>query len=106
MRLRELYIYKDDLPVVNGPYIMSSGENWSLDTTLVPSIAAACTHVAATMRPDLCEDTRILDSYIDGRFDFQNGVRIEKGHIPLPSGPGLGVTPDMTRLGLLIANLS
>lgn len=62
-------------------------------------IAAACTQIAATMRPDLCEGAWIAAPYIDGNFDPENGIRIEGGHINRPTGPGLGVTPDISLLG-------
>ncbi|MCE2565217.1 mandelate racemase/muconate lactonizing enzyme family protein [Komagataeibacter sp. FNDCF1] len=67
-------------------------------------IAAACTHVAATMRPDLCEGAWVAASYIDGNFDPENGIRIEGGHIRRPTGPGLGVIPDATLLGPPLAS--
>lgn len=39
MRLSEIHIYKHDLPVKDGPYRMSHGEVWALDTTLVRLVA-------------------------------------------------------------------
>ena len=35
MRLREIHVYKHELPVKNGPYVMANAKVWSLDTTLV-----------------------------------------------------------------------
>lgn len=35
MKIRELHVYRHELPVKNGPYTMASGAVWSLDTTLV-----------------------------------------------------------------------
>jgi len=61
-------------------------------------IAAACTQIAATQRPDLCEGAWLAAPYIEGNYDPENGIRIEGGHIRRPSGPGLGVVPDETRL--------
>lgn len=57
-------------------------------------IAAACTHIAATVRPDLCEGAWLAAPYIDGHYDPKNGIRIEDGHIALPKTAGLGVTPN------------
>jgi len=57
-------------------------------------IAAACTHIGATVQPRLMEGAWLAAPYIDGHYDSRNGIRIEGGHIRLPDGPGLGVVPD------------
>lgn len=62
-------------------------------------IAAACTHIGATVQPRLCEGVWLAQPYIEGNFDSENGVNIEGGHIRLPSGPGLGVVPDEAQFG-------
>ena len=62
-------------------------------------IAAACTHIGATVQPRLCEGVWLAEPYIEGNFDPENGVKIEGGHIKLPSEPGLGVVPDETLFG-------
>jgi 4-hydroxyproline betaine 2-epimerase len=67
-------------------------------------IAAACTQIAATMRPDLCEGAWLAAPYIEGNYDPDNGIRIEGGHITRPRGPGLGVTPDATLFGDPVAS--
>ncbi|MEX0281878.1 MAG: mandelate racemase/muconate lactonizing enzyme family protein [Arenibacterium sp.] len=67
-------------------------------------IAAACAHVAATVRPDLCEGAWLAAPYIDGHYDAQNGIRIESGHITLPQGAGLGVTPEPGLFGDPVAS--
>jgi len=67
-------------------------------------IAAACTHIAATVRPDLCEGAWLAAPYIEGHYDPENGIRISDGHIALPKGPGLGVTPDVTLFGDPVAS--
>jgi L-alanine-DL-glutamate epimerase-like enolase superfamily enzyme len=56
-------------------------------------IAAACVHVAATVRPRLLEGAWIAAPYIGEHYDPQNPVRIVKGSIEVPSGVGLGVVP-------------
>ena len=57
-------------------------------------IAAACTHIGATVAPRLFEGTWVAEPYLTGHDDTTNPVRVEDGHIRLPTGPGLGVTPD------------
>jgi len=57
-------------------------------------IAAACAHIGSTVDPRLFEGAWIAQEYIEGHYDSKNPVRIDEGHIRLPSGPGLGVTPD------------
>ena len=36
----------------------------------------------------------IRNLHIAGHYDADHGVRIDGGHITLPEGPGLGITPD------------
>lgn len=67
-------------------------------------IAAACTHIGATVQPRLCEGVWLAEPYIEGNFDSKNGIKIEGGHIKLPSGPGLGVVPDETLFGAPVAS--
>lgn len=67
-------------------------------------IAAACTHIGATVAPRLNEGVWLAQPYIDGHYDPQGGIRIEGGHIRLPAGPGLGVSPDESRLGAPVAS--
>jgi L-alanine-DL-glutamate epimerase-like enolase superfamily enzyme len=67
-------------------------------------IAAACTHVAATVAPRLLEGVWLAQPYIEGHFDPEGGVRIEGGHVRLPQGPGLGIRPDESRFGAPVAS--
>ena len=69
-------------------------------------IAAACTHVGATVSPRLMEGVWLAQPYIEGHFDPENGIRIEGGHIRLPQGPGLGIRPDESRFGAPVASFS
>lgn len=62
-------------------------------------IAAACTHIGATLHPRLLEGVWLAAPYIDGNYDPQNGIRIEDGHILVPQGHGLGIVPDTTLWG-------
>ena len=67
-------------------------------------IAAACTHIGATVAPRLLEGVWLAAPYIDGHYDAQNGIKITDGHITLPSGPGLGITPDPDQTGAPMAS--
>lgn len=69
-------------------------------------IAAACTHIGATVLPRLCEGVWLAAPYIEGHYDTEHGIAIEDGHIRLPEGPGLGVTPDEGRFGAPVASYS
>ncbi|WP_085035675.1 mandelate racemase/muconate lactonizing enzyme family protein [Ensifer aridi] len=62
-------------------------------------IAAACVHVGATVAPTRFEGTWIAAPYIEGNYDEENPVLIERGRIKVPTGPGLGITPDRSKLG-------
>lgn len=62
-------------------------------------IAAACVHVGATVAPSRFEGSWIAAPYIDGNYDEENPVRIQGGRIKVPTGTGLGVTPNMSKLG-------
>lgn len=67
-------------------------------------IAAACTHIGATVQPRLNEGVWLAQPYISGNFDPKNGVNIVGGHIRLPEGPGLGVVPDEGIFGAAVAS--
>lgn len=67
-------------------------------------IAAACTHIGATVNPRLLEGVWLAAPYIDGNYDPENGIRIEGGHITLPQGPGLGILPDAAQFGGPVAS--
>jgi len=69
-------------------------------------IAAACTHIGATVRPNLSEGVWLAAPYIDGHYDPERGITIENGHIALPEGPGLGIIPDEDRFGAPVASYS
>ena len=57
-------------------------------------LAAACTHMGATVNPKTFEGTWLAQPYIEGHYDSAHGVKIEHGAIALPKGSGLGVVPD------------
>lgn len=67
-------------------------------------IAAACVHIGATVTPRLLEGVWIAEPHIDMHYDSANPVRVQDGHIRVPTGPGLGVTPDEGRFGEPVAS--
>jgi len=67
-------------------------------------IAAACTHIGATVNPRLLEGVWLAQPYIDGHYDSKNGIKIEAGHIKVPDTPGLGITPDEDQFGAPVAS--
>ena len=69
-------------------------------------IAAACAHLAATVHPRLLEGVWIAEPFMDGHDDSTNPVRVEKGHITVPTGPGLGVVPDEGVFGAPVASFA
>lgn len=76
----------------------TSDDSWGGDI-----IAAACAHLGATVRPDFLEGVWIAQPYIEGSYDSRGGVRVERGHIRLPEGPGLGIVPDEKLFGEPVA---
>ena len=62
-------------------------------------IAAACTHIGATVQPGLLEGVWLAQPYIQGNFNKRTGIDIVDGHIKLPEGPGLGVVPEEGMFG-------
>ena len=67
-------------------------------------VAAAVLHIAATVEPHLLEAVWTSGDYIGENYDPENGIDIDGGHFNLPTGPGLGVSPDETRIGALVAS--
>lgn len=68
--------------------------------------AAACVHIAATVKPKLLEGVWIATSYIDGSYVPGDPVRVDGGHINLPDGPGLGLDIDESRFGDPVASFT
>jgi len=73
---------------------MTCDDSWGGDI-----IAAACTHIGATVQPRLLEGVWLAAPYIEGNYDPVHGIRIEDGSIRVPQGPGLGVVPDRSLFG-------
>lgn len=55
--------------------------------------------LGATVDPRLFEGVWIAQLRIDGHYDPAHPVVVRDGHLQVPSGPGLGVTPDRDVLG-------
>lgn len=66
-------------------------------------VSAACVHVGATVEPRLLEGIWLAAPYVAGHYDSANGIDVVDGHIRLPSGPGLGITPDESLFGAPVA---
>ena len=75
MKIAHLNIYQYDLPVKNGPYTMSYGEIFSLDTTLVKLLnefreRRASSENGAENSPEIADALlNALDTPDDARFD-------------------------------------
>ncbi|WP_328306942.1 mandelate racemase/muconate lactonizing enzyme family protein [Actinomycetospora sp. NBC_00405] len=69
-------------------------------------IAAACAHLAATVHPRLLDGVWIAEPFMDGHDDSTDPVRVEKGRITVPTGPGLGVVPDEGVFGAPVASFA
>lgn len=76
------------------------------DTSGGDIIAAACVHAGATVDPGLLEGVWIGAPYYEEHYDPENGIQIKDGHIDLPRTPGLGITPDESRIGKLSASFN
>lgn len=66
-------------------------------------IAAACVHMAATVRPRLLRGAWIAAPYLTEHYDPEHPVAIRDGSIPVPTGHGLGVSPAVTAWGPAVA---
>ncbi len=90
---------RDVCATVNLP--ITCDDSWGGDI-----IAAACTHIGATVSPRLLEGVWLAAPYIDGHYDPQNGIKIENGKIRVPSNPGLGIEPDTQAWGYPVVTFS
>jgi L-alanine-DL-glutamate epimerase-like enolase superfamily enzyme len=64
-------------------------------------LAAAILHMGAAVEPRLLETVWTAGNYIEEHYDPENGIVVEGGYFDLPSGVGLGVSPDESRIGKL-----
>ncbi len=67
-------------------------------------LAAACVHMGATVQPRLLEGVWLAQPYMALHYDSGSPVRVEDGHIAVPTGPGLGVVPDDGVFGAPVAS--
>ncbi|WP_413795142.1 MULTISPECIES: mandelate racemase/muconate lactonizing enzyme family protein [unclassified Pseudomonas] len=90
--LHPMRAFRDICAARNLPH--TCDDSWGGDI-----VAAACAHVGATVMPHLLEGVWISEPYIDRHYDPDHGVKVENGHIKIPTGPGLGVVPEESLLG-------
>ena len=95
--LQNMRTFRDICESQNLPH--TCDDSWGGDI-----IAAACVQIGATVRPDLLDGVWLAAPYIEDHYDSGNGIRIERGHIAAPTGPGLGVVPDEGMFGTLVAS--
>ncbi|NND82211.1 MAG: mandelate racemase/muconate lactonizing enzyme family protein [Gammaproteobacteria bacterium] len=69
-------------------------------------IAAACLHIAATVKPQLLEGVWTASDYIDEHYDPVNPVSLAGAEYLLPTGIGLGINPDDNLIGALVGSYS
>lgn len=69
-------------------------------------ISAAILHMAATVKPELLESVWTAGNYIEEHYDLENGIKVNNGMFDLPKGIGLGINPDDSRIGELVASFS
>lgn len=67
-------------------------------------VAAACVHIGATVDPNLNEGVWLAAPYIDHHYDPHGGIGVKDGFITVPTGPGLGITPDETLFGVPVVS--
>ncbi len=85
--LQQMVAFRDICEARNLPH--TCDDSWGGDI-----IAAACTHMGATVQPHLLEGVWLAAPYIEGHYDSNKGIEIIGGHIDVPTSPGLGITPD------------
>lgn len=95
--LHPMRAFRDICEARNLPH--TCDDSWGGDI-----IAAACTHIGATVKSDLLEGVWLAAPYIEGNYDAESGIRLEGGHIALPQGAGLGITPDESLFGAPVAS--
>ncbi|MFD2054830.1 mandelate racemase/muconate lactonizing enzyme family protein [Mesorhizobium calcicola] len=95
--LKPMATFRDICEACSLPH--TSDDNWGGDI-----IGAACTHLGATVRPNLFEGCSWVNKISDeSHYDPKNPIRITDGHIALPKGPGLGLEIDEAVFGAPIA---
>ncbi len=95
--LQPFSAFRDICEARNLPH--TCDDSWGGDIS-----AAACIHIAATVNPKLLEGVWIATSYIDGSYVPDDPVSVDRGHINLPVGPGLGLEIDESQFGHPVAS--
>jgi len=57
--------------------------------------------MGATIRPHLLDAVWTSGNYIEEHYDPENGIKVENGYFTVPSDHGLGINPDVERIGSL-----
>ena len=68
-------------------------------------VAAACAHIGSTVDPRLLEGVWLATPYIEGSYDRDNAMVVDRGHVNLPKGVGLGISPDPDQFGPPVASI-
>ena len=67
-------------------------------------IAAACVHIGATVDPRLLEGVWIGAPYYEEHYAPEQAIDVMSGYIDVPTGYGLGITPEETCFGEPLAS--
>ena len=94
--LQQMAAVRDMCEAFNLPH--TCDDSWGGDI-----VAAACTHIAATVKPALLEGVWLAEPMIETSYCENGGVRIRQGHIDLPAGSGLGIEVNEALFGAPIA---
>ena len=94
--LQQMAAFRDMCEAFNLPH--TCDDSWGGDI-----VAAACTHIAATVKPALLEGVWLAEPMIETSYCENGGVRIRQGHIDLPAGSGLGIEVNEALFGAPIA---
>ncbi len=95
--LQQMAAFRDVCEAFNLPH--TCDDSWGGDI-----IAAACTHLAATVKPSLLEGVWLAEPMIETPYTTNEGVKIREGHIRLPQGAGLGIEVNEALFGAPIAS--
>ncbi|WP_282045420.1 mandelate racemase/muconate lactonizing enzyme family protein [Roseibium album] len=95
--LQQMAAFRDVCEAFNLPH--TCDDSWGGDI-----IAAACTHLAATVKPSLLEGVWLAEPMIETPYTINEGVKIREGHIRLPQGAGLGIEVNEALFGAPIAS--
>lgn len=95
--LQQMAAFRDVCEAFNLPH--TCDDSWGGDI-----IAAACIHLAATVKPSLLEGVWLAEPMIETPYTTNEGVKIREGHIRLPQGAGLGIEVNEALFGAPIAS--